>query len=173
MGDFLIRNQSQPDIQVRPLKEGVSLTEAKQRLEGSMPDGYDTIGFTVGDQAYLAFGQGLSAQKGEQVSLNGQSGQVQFFENESNSLGEGLQELWENPGGVARVVGGGATLIGFTQGGYMAQAVRLGASGSVFKSTLTGAAIGALVTGITIVAGSALASHFQPTHNHLLKELTR
>lgn len=173
MGDFSLRNQPQPGLQVRPLNEGVTLIEAKQRLESSFPDGYDTIGFTVGDQAYLAFGQGLDAKNGDKVSLNGQQGQVQFFENESNSVTEGIKELWQNPSGVTRVVGTGAGLIGFTQGGYMAQAVRLGASGSVFNATLKGAALGALVTGITLVVGSAAASHFRPTHAHLLNELTQ
>jgi hypothetical protein len=84
------------NVQIRELKPGMSLAEAEQKLR-EKKDNYDTIGFTVGDTSYIAYGKGIAPNWDEtkpayveslSISLDGKAGKVDFFEDEVNTFAE-------------------------------------------------------------------------------------
>lgn len=157
---------------LKELKEGVSLKDAEQRLKYS-GDGFDTIGLEIDGKDFLAYGKGLSAKPGDQVKVNGQVGQVKFFEDDDNSFSEGIKSL--SPGGVARAVLVSGSLIGFSAGAHAGggAAIAAGYGKEVLKITAKNALVGSALIATTILVGSGLAAKYTQTNDYQLRDLTK
>lgn len=84
-----VDGKEQPDLELRQLKDGVSLQEAQAALEADK-DGLDTIGLEIEGVNYLLTGKGIDADVMDQVQVEGQAaGTVAFVEQEHNTFREG------------------------------------------------------------------------------------
>lgn len=161
------------NVEIKELKDNISLDDAEKRLNSPFGDGFDTIGFSIEDKNYIAYGKGLSAKAGDKISFGGKTGQVKFFEDESNSMKEGIKSL--SPSGVLKTIGVGGAIIGLSAGGYAggSAAVAAGYGKEILRISTKSALIGATAIATTILVGSTLASKYISTNESKIKELTK
>lgn len=102
-----INGQQYSNLELRQVKEGVSLKEAQQTL-AQQKDGLDAVGVNIEGIDYLITGTGINAKEGDAITIEGHAaGKVAFVENEDNTFGEGWQKgLRKKMGGLEKSVGG-------------------------------------------------------------------
>ncbi|MBI6546348.1 MAG: hypothetical protein HY692_06105 [Cyanobacteria bacterium NC_groundwater_1444_Ag_S-0.65um_54_12] len=116
-------NEQRLDAKVVALRKGYLPAEIKSYLDKNH-DGYDSYFLQLGQRDFLVLGKGFDALLAtDRLALDGQRGQVEFFEKETNTAGEGIKQALLSGSGAAKVSGG--ALIGYA--GSLATLVAMGA----------------------------------------------
>ena len=86
-----INGKEHKNLDIRQLKEGVSLEEA-QKVLNAEKDGFDTVGVEIDGVNYLISGKGITADTFDSIEIEGQAaGSVSFVEQENNAFREGFK----------------------------------------------------------------------------------